>query len=66
MKHHFDELAKNFLLREDMFRIGIFNVVIETISYQLHERFISMEILRNYFGFLDAQRLLTLIDEEIF
>lgn len=50
VKHHFDELTKNyhFFSREDMFRIEIFNVVIDTISYQLHERFKSMEKLRNY------------------
>nr|XP_022908711.1 zinc finger MYM-type protein 1-like [Onthophagus taurus] len=67
VKHHFDELAKNyhFSSREDMFRVGIFNVVIDTISHQLHERFKSMEKLRNYFGFLDPQRLSTLKDKDI-
>ncbi|XP_022908799.2 uncharacterized protein [Onthophagus taurus] len=67
VKHHFDELAKNyhFSSREDMFRVGIFNVVIDTISHQLHERFKSMEKLRNYFGFLDPQKLSTLKDKDI-
>ena len=59
MKHHLDEMAKNdhFSLREDMFSIGIFNAVMDTILYQLPERFTGMENLRNYFGFLDPQRL---------
>lgn len=67
IKHHFDELAKDyhFTSTEDMFRINIFNVVIDTISCQLHERFKSMEKVRNNFGLLEPQKLATFKNEDI-
>lgn len=67
VKKHFDELASDYRFgnAETLFKVNVFNFVIDRVVKQLNDRFVSMKKLNNLFDILTPRVILRCDETEI-
>jgi hypothetical protein len=62
VKRRFDALSSDYRFdnREHLFRVNVFYFVIDKITVQIKTRFAGMQVVKNYFGFLEPRKIINI------